>query len=113
MGNQDDKAEMLKALAAYRGPIQQCQADKAGGAGDLAAWALRRADGRSGVPDGETARKIKKANRRLARKTRLYQRFMASAAAQHMTFQKWLGKPPAMRRKLLAERIEQWQGRPV
>jgi hypothetical protein len=28
---------------------------------------------------------------------------MASPASRHMTFQKWLSKPPSVRRKLLAE----------
>jgi hypothetical protein len=52
----DDKAEMLKALAAYRGPVRRCPKGRAGGAGDLHTWALRRAEDKSGVPDEPVSR---------------------------------------------------------
>jgi hypothetical protein len=52
-----DIDEMLKALAAYRGPVTHCPTGSAGGAGDLHAWAQRRSVGRAGVPDADRQQK--------------------------------------------------------
>jgi hypothetical protein len=63
----------------------------------------RRANGQSGVPVADIQRHIKKRAAKLKKKTGLYQRFMASAASAHMTFQQWLSKSPSVRRKLINE----------
>src|SRR5262245_60823552 len=77
-----DKTEMLKALAAYSGPIKQCPPGGARGADDLRRWALHRAGGMSGV-------KARKQARKLAKRMKLHREFKASGASQHTTFQAW------------------------
>ena len=84
--------EMLKALAAYKGPVKKCEAGSVSGAGDLHQWALRRAVGKSGVLDSEELRKERKRIKKLKKKTKLHQRFVSSGAAQHITFQQWLSQ---------------------
>lgn len=78
---------MLKALAAYRGPVKHCGSGTAYGATDLHTWAQRRATGKSGVPDAQVMKRVKKAAKRRAK---LYRRYTESGASHRISFQQWL-----------------------